>query len=471
MSTPPNPTNHEGEATSPPHTNTTSRTPLESPISTTTLHDPNKLTPAGRRALFAAVLGTLIEWYDYALYGAAAGVVIGPLFFKDFTAGQQLATFATFAVGFIARPLGGLIIGHIGDSFGRRPAMMASILMMGIATVAMGLLPTAAAVGILAPILLVLLRLIQGLGAGAELAGAMTLVAEFAPPAKRGLLTSAVLSMPPLGIVAATGAFLAVSSLGDATLLGWAWRVPFLISAVLFALAVFIRRRLEETPEYVEAMSKRMEAEKQRVPVVELWRKHARSVITAFMAVTGHNCLNYAMAVFAIGFMVSPAVGLDRSSALAAVTIGTLFGVVTTPVGGLLADRFGSGKILATGCFLGAIYAFPFMKALASGSALTAGIAIAFGYGVVIAMTSGAQGSYLAGLFPAAERFSGIALAREANGAVVAGFTPLMLTAILRATDGSIYAAATAIAICLILSLIAIAIGTRSYAATDVRAR
>lgn len=138
MTTSPTPTTPEGEASSRPHT-------------TTTLHDPNKLSPAGRRALFAAVLGTLIEWYDYALYGAAAGVVIGPLFFKDFTAGQQLATFATFAVGFVARPLGGLIIGHIGDSFGRRPAMMASILMMGLATVAMGLLPTAAAVGIIAP--------------------------------------------------------------------------------------------------------------------------------------------------------------------------------------------------------------------------------------------------------------------------------------------------------------------------------
>lgn len=178
------------------------------------------LTPQGRRALLAALLGTIIEWYDYALYGAAAAVVIAPLFFESSAAGGQLAAFATFAVGFVARPLGGVAIGHIGDRFGRRPAMILSVLMMGVATVGIGLLPTEATIGVAAPVLLVFFRLIQGLGAGAELAGAMTVVAEFAPAAKRGLFTSLVLAMPPAGIVLATAAFMGASSVGDEALLG-----------------------------------------------------------------------------------------------------------------------------------------------------------------------------------------------------------------------------------------------------------
>ncbi|WP_280720411.1 MFS transporter [Kocuria sp. JC486] len=155
------------------------------------------MSPSARRALFAAVTGTLIEWYDYALYGAAAGLVIGPLFFAGTDTGATMAAFATFAVGFVARPLGGMVIGHMGDRYGRRPAMMLTIILMGLATVGIGLLPTSAVIGALAPVLLVVFRIIQGMGAGAELAGAMTIVSEFAPPKQRGLMTSFVLATPP----------------------------------------------------------------------------------------------------------------------------------------------------------------------------------------------------------------------------------------------------------------------------------
>lgn len=169
---------------------------------------PERMSVGSRSALIVAVSGTLIEWYDYALYGAASGLVIAPLFFADVGAGATLAAFATFAVGFIARPLGGVLVGHLGDRYGRRPAMLLTIIVMGLATVGIGLLPTAAAIGTLAPVLLVLLRLLQGMGAGAELSGAMTIVAEFAPPQRRGLLTSLVLATPPAGIALATVAFL-----------------------------------------------------------------------------------------------------------------------------------------------------------------------------------------------------------------------------------------------------------------------
>lgn len=433
-------------------------------VATATTIPPNKLTPQGRRALISALLGTVIEWYDYALYGAAAAVVIAPLFFESSETGGQLAAFATFAVGFIARPLGGVVIGHIGDRFGRRPAMILSIVMMGMATVGIGLLPTEAAIGVFAPLLLVIFRLIQGLGAGAELAGAMTVVAEFAPAKKRGLFTSLVLSMPPAGIVLATAAFLAASSVGDEALLGGVWRIPFLASALLFFVALFMRKRLEETPEYVEAMEDRaVQVKEQAVPFVELMKTSKRKVLLGFLSITGHNALNYAIAVFALSYLTSAAVGMPKFDALMAVSAGTLIGVFTTPLGGIAADRFGAGRVLAAGSLIGAIYAFPFMYGLQTGNAVIAALTVAFGYGVVIAMTSGSQGAYLAGLFQARERFSGIALARETNGAVIAGFTPLILTWILQSTGGSIVSAAVVISVALILSFISILVaGTRS---------
>lgn len=238
--------------------------------------------PGAGRALFAAIVGTVIEWYDYALYGTAAGLVIGPLFFAGSSAGASLAAFATFAVGFVARPLGGVLVGHVGDRHGRRSAMLLTVVLMGVATVGIGLLPIHLAIGAAAPVLLVLL---QGMGAGAELAGAMTLVAEFAPPRRRGLYTSLVLSAPPAGIVLASVAFLWAASQGDDALLAWAWRVPFLALAVLFALAVFIRAKLEQSPEYEAALARARQQGQGRK--VQLLRHHTRTVLAGFFALTG----------------------------------------------------------------------------------------------------------------------------------------------------------------------------------------
>ncbi len=418
------------------------------------------MRPGAGRALFAAVAGTLIEWYDYALYGTAAGLIIGPLFFAGMDSGASLAAFATFAVGFVARPLGGVLVGHLGDRYGRRPAMLLTVVLMGVATVGIGLLPTYAAIGVAAPVFLVLLRLLQGMGAGAELAGAMTLVAEFAPPRRRGLMTSLVLAAPPAGIVLATGAFLWAASLGDQVLLDWAWRLPFLASAVLFALAIFIRVKLEESPEYLAALQAAKErGERRRVPVVALVREHWRAVVVGFFSITGHNALNYILAVFSLSFMTSPAVGMDRGSALTAVIIGSVCGVLATPLGGLAADRFGARNVLALGSLLGAAGAFPLFAALSSGNTVAATVAISVGYGVVIACTSGSQGAYLAGLFPAAERFSGIALAREANGAIVAGFTPLIAAALITAVGGQTWAAALFLAACCVISVVGVLLG------------
>ena len=234
-----------------------------------------------------------------------------------------------------------------------------------------------------------------------------------------------------------------------------------MVSVVLFAVAIFIRRKLEETPEYLEAQSKAAErGEKQKTPIALLLRHHQRPLIVGFLAMTGHNAINYGLAVFAISLMTSPEVGLGRAAALTAVTIGSLVGVFTTPIGGWAADRFGAGKTVAFGSVMGAILAYPILMGLASGNAWTGGLAVAAGYAFVIAFTSGGQGSFLAGLFPPRERFSGIALARELNGAIVAGFTPLILTWLL-GLQGTLLLPALYLSACCILSIFAYAIAPR----------
>lgn len=415
-----------------------------------------------RRALFASVFGTAIEWYDYALYGAAASVVIGPLFFSGAGgSAASIASFATFAVGFVARPLGGVVIGHLGDKFGRRPAMLLSVILMGVATVGIGLLPTAASWGVWSVGLLVLLRLIQGFGAGAELTGAMTLVAEYVEPKKRGLYTSLVLATPPLGIALATVCFFLVSLAGDEALLGWAWRIPFLISALLFVVAIYIRNKLEETPDYAAAMtSARASQQQAKLPIVQVFAGHWRRVILGFLAITGHNAVNYILAVFALSLMVTS--GMERSQALLAVTLGSLVSVVLTPVGGWLADRFGASKVLAAGNISGLILAFPIFAMVSTGEFAYGLLGIAAGYALVIPCTSGAQGAFLTELFPVSVRFSGIALARELNGAIVAGLSPLIAAALLQAGNGSIVMPAGYLALCCLSSAVAIFIGTRA---------
>ncbi|MGO4283744.1 MFS transporter, partial [Bosea sp. TAB14] len=268
-------------------------------------------TEAGRanlgKAVTAATVGTVIEWYDYALYGAASGVIINKLFFPNLspTTGV-LAAFATFAVGYFARPVGGIVISHIGDTFGRKPALILTITLMGLATVLMGLLPTYESIGLAAPILLVLMRLIQGFGAGAELAGAIVLVAEYAPPSKRAFYTGLPNAATLVGIMLATLSFLLISYLPEDVLLGWAWRVPFLISGALFLVAFYIRKHLDETPEYVAAMA-RAEAKRheQRVPLGELFRNSPREVLFGFLSVTGHNANAYILSAFSLSYMIN----------------------------------------------------------------------------------------------------------------------------------------------------------------------
>jgi MFS family permease len=418
-------------------------------------------TEAGRanlgKAVTAATVGTVIEWYDYALYGAASGVIINKLFFPNLspTTGV-LAAFATFAVGYFARPVGGIVISHIGDTFGRKPALILTITLMGLATVLMGLLPTYENIGLAAPILLVLMRLIQGFGAGAELAGAIVLVAEYAPPSKRAFYTGLPNAATLVGIMLATLSFLLISYLPEDVLLGWAWRVPFLISGALFLVAFYIRKHLDETPEYVAAMA-RAEAKRheQRVPLGELFRNSPREVLFGFLSVTGHNANAYILSAFSLSYMINT-VGMSRTEGLVAVTIGSLFGIAGVPIMGALADRIGSAKVYAGGALFVLLLAYPLFWMFDTHSVVWSTVGIGLGYGIGFGAMAGAQGAFLANLFPTRYRFSGLAMSRELNGVLVAGPTPLIAASLVAAAGGKPTLVAAYLMACCALTIIAV---------------
>lgn len=419
-----------------------------------------------RRAVTAATVGTIIEWFDYALYGAAAGLFINKLFFPQLSATVGvLAAFATFAVGFFSRPLGGILISHFGDRFGRKPALIFTIALMGFSTVAMGLLPTYAQAGILAPTLLVTLRLLQGFGAGAEYAGAVTLVSEYVPPERRAYYTAYLQAATVVGIMLATLMFLLVSQLPEETLFGWAWRVPFLASAVLFVVALYIRKNLDETPEYVAAMERAAQHRQvARVPLGELLRHSPREVIFGFLSVTGHNANAYILSAFSLSYLTNT-LGMARTDALTAVMIATFTGVVMTPPLGALADRIGHAKVYLSGAIFVLLYAFPMFALLDTKNLVLVTLGLSLGYGLGFGGLASAQGAFLANLFPTRYRFSGIALTRELNSLLIAGPTPFIAAALVSAGGGKPVWVVTYLMVCCAITAIAIlAIRSRSYA-------
>lgn len=418
-----------------------------------------------RRAVTAATIGTIIEWFDYALYGAAAGLIINKLFFPQFseTAGV-LAAFATFAVGFFSRPLGGVLISHIGDRFGRKPALIFTIALMGLSTVAMGLLPTYAQAGLWAPALLVILRLLQGFGAGAEYAGAVTLVAEYVPPERKAYYTAYLQAATVVGIMLATLMFLLVSYLPEETLFGWAWRVPFLISALLLFVALYIRKNLDETPEYVTAMEKAAEKRQEtRVPLGELITKSPKELLFGFLSVTGHNANAYILSAFSLSYMTNT-LHMARTDALTAVMIATLTGIVLTPPMGAIADRIGHARVYLFGAIFVFLYAFPMFALLDTKNVVLATVALSIGYGIGFGGLASAQGAFLANLFPTRYRFSGIAMTRELNSLLIAGPTPFIASALVAQAGGKPSLVVGYLMLCCAISAIAIlAVRSRSF--------
>jgi metabolite-proton symporter len=406
-----------------------------------------------RRVVAASVVGTSLEWYDFFLYGTAAALVFGDLFFPDAEplVGTLLA-FATYAVGFVARPVGGVIAGHFGDRAGRRNVLVVTLLVMGLATCAIGLLPTYETIGIAAPILLVALRFVQGLGLGGEWGGAVLMVSEHGDQRQRGLYASWPQVGVPAGNLMAAGVLaLLAAVLTEDAFSAWGWRVPFLLSAVLVFVGLFIRLRIEESP-----LFQRVEetATRARAPLVEVFRRYPRQLAIAFGARIGTDVAFYVFALFIITYATDE-VGLSDSTPLNAVLIASGLQLFLIPAFGALSDRVGRRLVYATGAVGAAVWAFAFFPLLDTGR-WWAVVAAAVGGLLFHALMYGPQAAFIAEQFGTRVRYSGASMGYQLAGIFGGALAPIIATALL-AWSGSSLAVSLYVLGALTITLIALA--------------
>ncbi|APC35859.1 MFS transporter [Nocardiopsis dassonvillei] len=373
-------------------------------------------------------MGTSIEFYDFYIYATAAVLVFPALFFPE---GDMLAarlqSLATFAIAFVARPIGSWVFGHFGDRVGRKATLVASLLTMGIATVGIGVLPTYAQVGVLAPLLLAVCRFGQGLGLGGEWGGAALLATENAPPGKRGFYGSFPQLGAPIGFFLANGVFLALSQfMSDETFLAWGWRVPFLLSTLLIVVGLWVRLTLHETPAFAKIVAS---GERVKSPMAEVFRTNWPAVVLGTLIMLATYVLFYLMTVFSLGFGTDPVAGLgyDRSQFLVFLLVGVVFFGVFTPVAGLLADRFGRKPVLVWVTV--AIIVFGFAMGPLMGGGGTVGVLAFLIVGLsLMGLTFGPMASVLPELFPTKVRYTGASVAYNLAGLLGASFAPYIAT-------------------------------------------
>lgn len=412
-----------------------------------------------RRVLLAGTVGSIVEWYDFGLFGAASALVIGPLFFSSelSSTNATLAAFTTFAVGFFARPVGGMLIANFGDRFGRKPALIFTLVLMGLSTFLMGCLPTYDHIGIWAPILLVALRLCQGAGAGAELAGTMTIISETIRPSRRAFGTAVPNGATAIGSALGVVTFLVVALLPGDILLTWGWRIPFLLSAVILLVAVFIRRRVEEAPEFLAAKERAEKYAAEKIPVVRLIRTQWRNLLLGFGAMAGHQAMSYITTTFAISY-ITKNLSMSNTVALTASLTASLVGAVLAAGFGLAADRVGAARVFALGGAYCMLMAFPMFALLDTRAPLLIGAALVLTYSVSFAAMAGAQGAFLVDLFPADVRFSGVAFCRELAGTLIGGPAPLVAASLVIVGGGKPWLVAALLAICCAVTVASVTI-------------
>jgi len=421
---------------------------------------PRQLVRTPKKAAIAAWVGSALEYYDFVIYGTAASLIFPKIFFPEGNpAAATVASLATFGVGYVARPVGSFVLGHVGDKLGRKKVLIFTLLLMGVSTFLVGCLPTYQSIGILAPVLLVLLRLLQGLSAAGEQAGANSMSFEHAPDHRRGFFTSWTLSGTQGGQVLAPAIFLPLAALlSEDQLLSWGWRIPFFLSAVVVAVGFVIRRRLDETPAFAS------EVESQTVPRTPLsvllrhhWRAVVRVMFAAFVAM-----VNTLYTVFALAFATKETYGVGFSSTfmLWVAIISNLVAIAVIPFWGSVSDRVGRKPVFLGGLAGSAVLAAAYVAVIASGNqALTAVVGILLA-GIVYSATNAVWPSTYAEYFPTSVRLSGMAIGTQ-FGFALAGFTPTIAAALLGATgDGWPKVAGFAVVACAI-SAIAVATGPR----------
>ncbi|MFD9418535.1 MFS transporter [Streptomyces goshikiensis] len=384
-----------------------------------------------RRVVAASLIGTTIEWYDFFLYGTAAALVFNKLFFptSDPLTGTLIA-FITYAIGFLARPLGGVVFGHFGDRVGRKKLLVLSLLMMGGATFAMGLLPTHASIGVGAPILLTALRLVQGFALGGEWGGAVLIVSEHGGDRHRGFWASWPQSGAPGGNLLATGVLALLAAVqSDAAFLAWGWRVPFLLSGVLVVVGLWIRLSVSESPVFLAARAAR-QGRRDEAPVVQVFRRSWRQVLTAVGARFGENISYYVLTSFLLVY-VTAHLGLPKSTALNAVLIGSAVHFVTIPAWGALSDRIGRRPVTLIGSVGMAVWAFAFFALVDSESFVVITAAVTAGLLLHGAMY-GPQAAFISELFDTEVRYSGASMGSQLASIVAGALAPIVAVELLR---------------------------------------
>lgn len=406
-----------------------------------------------KRVLVASLVGSSIEWFDYFLYGTVAGLVFNKIFFpaEDPTVGLLLS-YASFALAFFIRPLGGIIFSHIGDKIGRKRTLVLTLSLMGGATAAMGLLPTYETIGIMAPILLIALRLIQGIGLGGEWGGALLLAYEYAPENKKGLFGSIPQMGVTIGLLLGTLVMSLMTLMPDDAFMVWGWRIPFILSAILVIFGLWIRKGIDETPEFKKVQEK---GEVAKVPLFETMRTHWREVLIAIGGKVVETAPFYIFGTFIVSYATNN-LGFDSTSPLNAVTIATIITTLLIPIMGRLSDNVGRRPLYIWGTLLMIAFAFPYFWILNLKTNASLIIATVIGLGIIWAPITAVLGTMFSEIFKSNVRYTGVSLGYQIGAAAAGGTAPLIATALLGAFNNSYVPVAIYIIFTSLISLISV---------------
>jgi len=404
-----------------------------------------------RPVAIASLIGTTIEWYDFFLYGTAAALVFNRLYFPTIDPLMgTLAAFGTYTVGFVARPIGGIVIGHYGDRVGRKSMLILTLVIMGVATFLIGLLPTYAQIGPWAAVALVVLRLAQGFGVGGEWGGAVLMAVEHAPPGARGFYGSWPQIGVPAGLLLSTFVFAMFARLPEDQFLSWGWRVPFLLSILLVGVGLVVRLRIHESPAFARVKQAQAEA---RQPIVEVLRMHRREVLLAMGARLAENGAFYVYTVFVLVYGTQK-VGLARQDVLNGILIAAACALVSIPLCGALSDRLGRRPVYLFGACVTALFAYPLFWLLDTGSTPLVWLALVVALVFAHSPMYGPQAAFLSELFGTRVRYSGASLGSQLSSVIAGGLSPFIATALLPYGRGALAAYIIAMAAVTIASVL-----------------
>ncbi|MET8469017.1 MFS transporter [Streptomyces sp. NPDC006422] len=425
-----------------------------------------------RRIALSSFVGSAIEFYDFLLYGAAASLVFNELFFTDLNPlAGTVAAFGTLAVGYVARPLGGIVFGHFGDRVGRKSMLVLTMTLMALASFAIGLLPTYDTIGIWAPLLLVACRLVQGIAVGGEWGGAALMAMEHASTERRGLMASFANMGGPAGAVLATAVFAAFSALPEDDFLAWGWRVPFLLSLLLMAIGLFIRMKVTESPVFAEARRRaerqatEQKAAKQEAPLLTVLRRYRKNIVLSCLGGCAALVVQSLLATFMLTYATG--VGFERSTVLLAQTVSSALHIFTIPAFAILSDRVGRRPVMITGALVTAAAAFPLFALVNSGSVALLFAAYIIGNPILQASMYGPMAAFVSEMFGTRARYTGASLGYQLASTLGAGTAPLIAGSLLASAGGGTHSAPVSlyvIAVCLI-SAAAIALTHESHRA------